>query len=93
MKIQFDVEALTYGDMEDFESATGEGLLAVIGAIKADDDGNLDMSGLKMSTLVSLIWILGRAQNPEFTRDDARKVRLDELELTEPEPDPTPGSG
>lgn len=93
MKLQLDIDAFTFGDLEDFEKETGESLVATFSALQTDDDGNLDLSGLSMSTLVSLVWIMGRTQNPEFTREDARKVRLDELEVTDAEPDPTPGSG
>lgn len=88
MKITLDVNALTFGDLEDFETTTGSGLMEQFGKIGPDGD----MSGMKAKDLVALIWVCGRQANPGFTLDDARKVRLDELEFEDPEADPTPGS-
>lgn len=90
MKLNLDLNAFTFGDLEDFETAAGEGLLETFG--KVGEDGNL--GGIKAKTMLALVWVCGRQDNPGFTLDDARKVRLDELEIEVGEaPDPTPGDG
>lgn len=91
MKIALDPNALSFGDLEDFETATGEGLMETFG--KVGEDGNLQ--GLKIKTMVALVWVCGRQENPDFTLDDARKVRLNDLEIdvVGEAADPTPGDG
>lgn len=89
MKITLDVNALTFGDLEDYETTTGSGLMEQFGKIGPDGD----LSAIRAKDLVALIWVCGRQTDPEFTLDDARKVRIDELEVDEAEAaDPTPGS-
>lgn len=88
MKITLDPGSLTFGDLDDFEVKTGEDLMETFRRV--DDVGNL--SGLKVSSLLALIWVCARQENPEFTYDDARKVRLNELEVEVcGGEDPTPG--
>jgi len=36
------------------------------------------------------VWICGRSSDPEFTLDDARKVKLSDLEVEVGSADPTP---
>lgn len=89
MKITLDAKALTVGDMEDFEDAAGVGLMETFG--KIDQAG--DLSGLRMKTVRALVWVITRQENPDFTFEDARSIRFDELEIevAGAEPDPTHG--
>lgn len=86
MKLTLDPDALTFGDMEDFESFTGQPLMDTF--TKIGDDGRI--SGLGAKAVLGIIWVCGRASNPEFTLDDARKVRVSEIEVEVGSPDPTP---
>lgn len=84
MKLRLDPDSLTFGDLEDFEDATGEKLLeAFTGAAEGE---------LSAKALIGLVWICKRQDDLEFTLDDARKLKLAEIEFEAPEPDPTPGS-
>lgn len=88
MKIRLDPKALTLGDLEDFETATGEGLMETFE--KIDKAGTF--TSLRARSVSALIWVCARQDNPDFTLDDARKVRVDELEIEEvDEADPTSG--
>ncbi len=46
-----------------------------------------------LKSMIGLVWVCRRAVDPGFTLDDARKVKLSELDIEIAEPDPTPGSG
>lgn len=86
MKINFDMDALTLGDLEDFEDIAGRGLVE---AMQDYQNGKVSMK-----ELTGLVWICTRVENPEFTLAEARKVKLsdlDELEIEVVSPDPTPG--
>lgn len=85
MNLTLDVDKLTMGDLEDFEDKTGRSMLSLAGE---------DFGSLPSRTLTALIWITGRADDPDFTWDDARKVRLADLDsdtAVEKTPDPTDG--
>lgn len=93
MKIKLNPDALTFGDLEDFETQTGEGLLDTFESIEKKQD----LSGLSMRCITALLWICTRTENADFTLDDARKIKLSELKDLEievaGEADPTPGDG
>lgn len=86
MKIKLDIDELTFGDMEDFEEFAGVPLMEAMQQVQAGQ--------MPLKPAIGLIWICQRAINPNFTLDDARKVKLNDLEidLEDDEPDPTPGS-
>lgn len=91
-KLAIDPAKLTLGDLEDFEEATGTGLLAVFESLNSDG-----LSSLKMKDLTTLIWIVRRSDDPDFTLAQARRMSFGELqsmefELTDSSADPTPGS-
>lgn len=88
MKITLDPNQLDFGDLEDFEEFTGQGLMETFDKIGASGD----VKDLKVKTVVGLLWICGRQENPNFSLTDARRVKLTELEIdVGGEPDPTPG--
>lgn len=82
MKIKLDPNDLTFGDMEDFEQETGEPLLAALDA--------LGKNQASAKTLIGLVWVCQRQIDPGFSMDDARKVRLSDLEV-DVSADPTTG--
>lgn len=84
MKLRLDPDALTFGDLEDFESATGEKLLDAFSKASEGD--------LSAKALIGLVWVCQRQIDPEFSLDDARKLKLTEIEFEAAEPDPTSGS-
>lgn len=86
MKVRLNPAALTFADMEDFEERTGSSLLDVFDGVEKPED----IRSLRMRDLVALLWICVRAEQPEFTYDDARKLRITELEV-EIAADPTAG--
>jgi len=83
MKLDLDPDNLTLGDMEDFEAVAGRGLTEAMEDYKAGT--------ISMKEVVGLVWICGRAANPAFTLDDARRLKVTDLEVEVAEPDPTPG--
>ncbi len=85
MKIKLDVDQLTFGDIEDFEAHVGGDLMA---AISGATSGTAPLKAM-----IGLIWICQRTIDPDFTLEDARKVKVSELEVEVAEADPTPGSG
>jgi hypothetical protein len=91
--LRIDPDALTIGDLEDFEDVTGSSLFDAIKPVQVkDEDGNLvrDEKGrpetevkLSAKALKALIWIMKRAEEPNFTVDDARNVRVSSLEIVD----------
>ena len=63
------LENLTLGDIEDFESASGV-------SVSALTDGGT----LPFKAVVALVWVIHRQVEPDFTLDDARGLRMADLE-------------
>lgn len=90
-KLRFNENDLTIGDLEDFEEVVGQSMDEVFSPkAKRDAEGNfvLDDNGKPVyvtspspKALKALVWIIRRKDNPEFTLDDARGVKVTELEL------------
>lgn len=90
-KLKINPDAMTLGDLEDFEEGVGVPLHEALKPVQErDDEGNkvFDPKGRPVMTvkvsaksLRYLVWIVKRAEDPEFTPDDARKVKVSELEL------------
>lgn len=105
-KLIFDENNLTIGDLEDFEDATGVELQNALKPVPLrDDEGNLVRNDkgevergveIKPKMLKALVWIANRHDDESFTLDDARRVKVTELEIirqdddadTAPEADP-----
>lgn len=96
-KLVVDPNSMTIGDLEDFEDACGMSMdKAFKSVVVRDEEGNVvydepDAKGIRRpktevqvsaKVLKTLVWIVKRADNPEFTLDDARSVKISELELT-----------
>ena len=74
MNLVFDLNKLTVGDLEDLEELTGMQYEAI----------NWAKPGAKL--LKAMAFIAGRWENPEFTLDDARNIRIVELKPADENP-------
>jgi hypothetical protein len=89
--LRIDPDVLTIGDLEDFEDTVGVALYDALqpkpvigpdGKKVLDEKGRPEMqTQITTKALKALIWITQRIEKPEFTLDDARRVRVSELEL------------
>ncbi|EFC86468.1 hypothetical protein [Parafrankia sp. EUN1f] len=101
--LDFDPKAMTIGDLEDFEDIVGEPMQTALspkpvrdaaGDIVRDARGR-PKTAVQPSTkaIKALVYLAGRRQNPAFSLDDARQIRVDELRIHAEEPaDPKGGS-
>lgn len=76
MKLTLDFDELTVGDIEDFEAACQSDIFTMVKA-----DGTLDVP---LRAIAPLIWITERQRNPDYTLEDARRVKLSEIERGDP---------
>src|SRR6185436_9314426 len=72
MKLTLDFDELSISDLEDFKKACGLDILA------------LDVNAIPTEALAPLIWILERQKDPHFTLEDARRIKLKDLERGDP---------
>lgn len=90
MKFTVDPDSFTLGDMEDFEDITGQTLQAAIKPVPVFDDETgervkddkgrpVSAANMRAKVLTALVWIAARAENPELTLADARKIKVTEL--------------
>lgn len=89
--IKFDPNEWTLGDMDDFETVVGKPLSEVFKAKNViGDDGQpeKDKRGrpvkevtLDAKSIIAIVWLEKRRTNPEFTLEDARKVKFTALEM------------
>lgn len=70
MEIALDPQDLTLGELEEFEAATGM-TMADIGKGTA-------------KAILGLIWLAKRREDPSFTLDDARKLKVGEITFANP---------
>lgn len=93
-KLRFDPDELTLGELEEFEGATGRPLSEVMSeqpVLGADGKPVRDKRGrpvqqvrMRMTEVIALMWLIRRRDEPAFTLDDARGLKvadLNELEL------------
>lgn len=73
MKIQ--LTDLTLGDLEEFEKAGGS----------MED---LTSGTMTAGALVALVYVAGRREDPEFSREQAARVKFTEVELVAQDPTP-----
>jgi len=89
--LRIDPDVLTIGDLEDFEDVVGAPLYEVLQpkpVIGPDGKKVLDGKGrpelqtqISTKALKALIWITQRIEKPDFSLEDARRVRVSALEL------------
>lgn len=90
-KLIFNENDLTIGDLEDFEDAVGIELTEALkpttvkgedGKPVRDDDGRpVQAVDITAKVLKGLVWIANRHDNPDFTLEDARNVKVTDLEI------------
>lgn len=96
MRLTLNKDKLTLGDLEDFEEVSGQSLDRILEAV--DGAGASAVSGLPIKSLLALLWISGRTEDPNLTYQDVRNTPLSDLELVEidvtgeDETDPTSAS-
>jgi len=88
----FDENNLTIGDLEDFEDAIGVPLTEALkpvpvrdpetNEIVRDEKGRPEQTiNMSAKVLKGLIWIANRHENPDFSLEDARSVKVTELDI------------
>jgi hypothetical protein len=102
--LTIDPDNLTIGDMEDFEEGVGKPLSEALKPVPLLDDegekvydekGRPEMTvSLSAKALRYLVFIVKRHENPDFTPDDARNVRVGQLVIVDDSADAaTDGQG
>jgi hypothetical protein len=91
--LRFSVDSLTIGDLEDIEEMTGVAFDEIMGLLISGKVGENGKLGIPLKILKALVFIVYRSSDPGFTVEDARKVRVSELEVVLSEPDPTGPNG
>lgn len=69
LNLDINPDDFTLGDIEDFEGYCGQPFELLLGK-------GAVVSG---KVLTALIWIIKRRENPKYTPEDARKVKLSEF--------------
>jgi hypothetical protein len=79
--IRFDPDRLTFGDLEDFESATGTSLLGVYDRLRSESD-------VSVKELIAFVWVVKRLDDPTLELSDVRAMRVTsfDIELTSDTP-------
>jgi hypothetical protein len=90
--LRFSVDSITVGDMEDIEEIAGKSFAEIVELLKAPTTEG-GMINVPIKVLKAVVFVIYRQGNPDFTLDDARKVKVTELELVMSEPDPTEPPG
>lgn len=92
--LRFSVDSLTVGDLEDIEELTGMGFDEIMELLTSGKVGQNGRIGIPLKVLKALVLVVYRADNPNFTMEDARRVKVSELDVVLAEPDPTePAAG
>lgn len=81
--LAFNPDDLTLGEMCDVEEASGFNITA----LNVDENGN---AALPAKALVAIAWVLKRREQPDFTLEQARNIKIEEL--MGPEENPTNGN-
>ncbi len=79
MEFVFDLDALTIGDIEAIEEVSGL------------NSADIDWSKPSGKLMTAFVYVSGKRQDPNFTIEDARNVKVSAL--TRPEVDPTTEGG
>jgi hypothetical protein len=89
-KLRISEDDLTVGDLEDFEDIVGRPIGEVLPRTRAEAKGWVPSA----KVLKALVFIAKRRDDPGFTIEDARRVRVTELELAASSADrPTAAAG
>lgn len=87
--LHVDPDDLTIGELEDFEEIVGKPLDEALVL-----DAKTKQPRISAKVLKAFIFIVYRRANPDFTLEQARAVKVSELQLgTKPDPTETAGAG
>lgn len=73
-RLVVDPDDLTLGEIEDIEKAAGQPFAKMM------------EGGFTASALVAVVYVVMRRDDPSFTIDDARRLKLGSLDLQAPDP-------
>lgn len=82
MQLTIDANALTLADVEAVEEVTGQPLAVIFSG-----------DSLTAKALSALVWVTQRRVDPAFTLDDARALRLSDVDIEATELPFTEGDG
>lgn len=77
--MNFDINQLELGELEDIEEVTGI------------NPGALEGKALPVKMMTAIAWVLKRRDDPAFTLEQARRIKV--VELLEETPSPNGGGG
>jgi len=83
IRLEFDPNDLTLGDMEDIEAATGEPFGAFAQRFQGKSEAEV-LATLPSKVLTAMVWIAGRRNDPTFTLQRARDTKATEIEAGRP---------
>lgn len=86
MAIKIDFSAFSLGEIEEFEGAGG---ITFEKAVESADTNKM----LPTKALIAAVWITQRRDDPNYTLDDARSVKLTDFSEPEPPNPPTDAGG
>lgn len=89
----FSEDDFTIGDLEDFEEITGSPLTDFLDLMKANGSGEMRLDAKAVKIIKAIVFIVKRRENPDFTLEDARRVKFSELAFVPSGVDPTPAAG
>ena len=85
LDLRLDPRKLKLGELEEFEEMTGQTI----------DEAFYSGQATRAKSLVALVYLFGRKQDPSFTLDDARELDMEELQAAmdraRDNGNPTPG--
>lgn len=94
IKVSMDMDDLTFGELEEFENATGlvmsEAVKSVIVRDKdgrpvpdPDDEKGRPLKEVRMSAkaMMGMVYLAIRRQNPETTFEDVRRLKMNDVEF------------
>lgn len=70
MNLEFDLNELSVGELVDLTDVAGDDALTDLGSAKVTP-----------KALLALVWIMGRRTNPELTLDDARAIKVVDVQF------------
>ena len=78
VSLDFDPDSLTVGELEDFAEVAGMEFSEASYVVEVEDGkgGTTTARRMKAKGLVALVYVLQRRTNPDFTLEDARKVKM-----------------
>ena len=91
MKLAIDPEAMTLRDIEDMEAVSGRPIGEFLGRFQGKSSEQITLGDFDAKTIVAMVWVFGRKNEPGLTLDEARDTRLMDLGFETP-PDGASGT-